>query len=375
VNTVPIRRALVSVYDKTGVEQLAAGLHRAGVEIVSTGSTAQVIRSAGVPVVEVAEVTGFPECLNGRVKTLHPGIHAGLLADVRREDHRAQLADLGIAPFQLLVVNLYPFVQTVASGAAPEECVEQIDIGGPAMIRAAAKNHAAVAVIVDPDRYHDVLVAASAGGFDEQTRRELAADAYAHTAEYDIAVASWMRSVHAATPQSPRLPTWVASSWHKATDLRYGENPHQEAALYRAGGGLAAAEQLQGKEMSYNNYVDADAAWRTAHDFAEPAVAIIKHANPCGVAIGQTIGMAYVKALETDRISAFGGVVACNREVDGVHRSRSRARLLPGGAADPVGKEEPAAAPAGRRCASTGRDAADLWRPAPADQRPHRCDR
>jgi phosphoribosylaminoimidazolecarboxamide formyltransferase/IMP cyclohydrolase len=317
VNTVPIRRALISVYDKTGVAALAEGLHRTGVEIVSTGSTAQVIRDAGVPVVEVASVTGFPECLDGRVKTLHPGVHAGLLADVRRPDHRSQLDELGIAAFQLLVVNLYPFVATVASGAGPEDCVEQIDIGGPAMIRAAAKNHAAVAVVVDPARYGEVLAAAAQGGFAEQTRRELAADAYAHTADYDIAVASWMRSVHAATPQSPQFPSWAAASWHKAADLRYGENPHQAAALYRSGGGLAAAEQLQGKEMSYNNYVDADAAWRTAHDFAEPAVAIIKHANPCGVAVGPDIATAYAKAFQTDPISAFGGVVACNGEVNG----------------------------------------------------------
>ncbi len=316
MNTVPIRRALISVYDKTGVAALAEGLHRAGVEIVSTGSTARMIADAGVPVIEVASVTGFPECLDGRVKTLHPAVHAGLLADVRREDHRRQLDELGIAAFELLVVNLYPFVATVASGAGPQECVEQIDIGGPAMIRAAAKNHASLAVVVDPSRYPEVLAAVSGDGFTEQARRELAADAYAHTAEYDIAVASWMRSVHAATPQSPRFPDWAGASWQKAADLRYGENPHQEAALYRSGGGLAAGAQLQGKEMSYNNYVDADAAWRTAHDFAEPAVAIIKHTNPCGVAIGPDIATAYAKAFQTDPISAFGGVVACNGEVD-----------------------------------------------------------
>ena len=316
MNHVPIRRALVSVYDKTGVADLALGLHRSGVQIVSTGSTARVIAEAGVPVVEVSSVTGFPECLDGRVKTLHPGVHAGLLADVRRADHRDQLAELGIDAFELLVVNLYPFVETVRSGAGPQECVEQIDIGGPAMIRAAAKNHANVAVVVEPARYAAVLAAVAAGGFDEQTRRELAADAYAHTAEYDIAVASWMRSVHAATPASPRFPTWIAGSWHKAADLRYGENPHQEAALYASGGGLAGAEQLQGKEMSYNNYVDADAAWRTAHDFSAPAVAIIKHANPCGVAVGPDIGSAYGRALQTDPVSAFGGVVACNGVVD-----------------------------------------------------------
>ncbi len=316
MNAVPIRRALLSVYDKTGVVELAQGLHAAGVEIVSTGSTARVIAESGVPVVEVSAVTGFPECLDGRVKTLHPGVHAGLLADVRLADHRRQLTELGIAAFELLVVNLYPFVETVRSGAGPQECVEQIDIGGPAMIRAAAKNHGCVAVVVDPARYPEVIAAVAAGGFDEPTRRDLAADAYAHTADYDIAVASWMRSVRAATEDSPRFPTWVGASWRKAGDLRYGENPHQDAALYRAGGGLAAAEQLQGKEMSYNNYVDADAAWRTAHDFAGPAVAIIKHANPCGVAVGTDIAEAYRKAVATDPVSAFGGVVACNGPVD-----------------------------------------------------------
>ncbi len=311
-----VRRALVSVYDKTGVVELARGLHAAGVQLVSTGSTAKVIASAGVPVVEVSSVTGFPECLDGRVKTLHPGVHAGLLADVRRADHAEQLAELGIEAFELLVVNLYPFVQTVSSGAGPDECVEQIDIGGPAMIRAAAKNHGCVAVVVDPARYGEVLAAVEAGGFTEQQRRDLAADAYTHTADYDIAVASWMRSVRAVTPESPRFPAWVAGSWNKAEDLRYGENPHQEAALYRSSGGLAGADQLQGKAMSYNNWVDADAAWRAAHDFADPAVAIIKHANPCGIAVGADIAAAHARALATDPVSAYGGVVACNGTID-----------------------------------------------------------
>jgi phosphoribosylaminoimidazolecarboxamide formyltransferase/IMP cyclohydrolase len=318
VNTVPIRRALLSVYDKSGLPELATGLHAAGVEIVSTGSTAAVIAAAGVPVTEVSAVTGFPECLDGRVKTLHPAVHAGLLADVRLTTHAAQLDELGIEAFQLLVVNLYPFVETVRSGADADSCVEQIDIGGPAMIRAAAKNHANVAVVVEPSRYEQVAAAAAAGGFDEQTRRELAAEAYVHTADYDIAVASWMLSIRASTPQSSRFPGWVGASWRKATDLRYGENPHQQAALYghASGGGLAGASQVQGKEMSYNNYVDADAAWRAAHDFDEPAVAIIKHANPCGVAVGESMTDAYRKALATDPVSAFGGVVACNGEVD-----------------------------------------------------------
>lgn len=316
MNTVPIRRALISVYDKTGLAELAAGLHAAGVEIVSTGSTAAVIAAAGVPVTGVSELTGFPECLDGRVKTLHPAVHGGLLADLRLQSHRAQLAELGIAPFELVVVNLYPFVATVRSGASTEECVEQIDIGGPAMIRAAAKNHANVAVVVDPARYPQVVAAAAGGGFDEPTRRELAARAFAHTADYDIAVASWMLSLRATEPEASPFPDWVGASWRKSADLRYGENPHQQAALYSSGGGLAAAKQLQGKEMSYNNYVDADAAWRAAHDFGEPAVAIIKHANPCGIAVGGTIAEAHRKALATDPVSAFGGVVACNGEVD-----------------------------------------------------------
>ncbi len=311
-----VRRALVSVYDKTGVAELALGLHEAGVQLVSTGSTARVIADAGVPVVEVADVTGFPECLDGRVKTLHPGVHGGLLADVRRPEHRDQLSSLGIEAFELLVVNLYPFVETVASGADPEECVEQIDIGGPAMIRAAAKNHANVAVVVDPARYSEVLASVRAGGFDEQQRRDLAAEAFSHTADYDIAVASWMRSVRAVTPASPRFPVWVGATWRKAEDLRYGENPHQEAALYRSSGGLAGAQQLQGKAMSYNNWVDADAAWRAAHDFARPAVAIIKHANPCGLAVGADLAAAHGRALATDPVSAYGGVVACNGTVD-----------------------------------------------------------
>lgn len=319
MNTVEIRRALVSVYDKTGLPELVTALAAAGVEIVSTGSTAQQIAAAGVPVTQVQSVTGFPECLDGRVKTLHPGIHAGLLADLRKEDHRTQLSDLGIDAFQLLVVNLYPFMQTVASGADPDACVEQIDIGGPAMIRAAAKNHENVAVVVSPGRYADVIAAVSSGGFDQQQRRALAAEAFRHTAEYDIAVASWMTNVRANNSTEAVFPQWVAGAWTKSTDLRYGENPHQTAAVYLSAGvgGLAGARQLQGKEMSYNNYVDADAAWRAAHDFGEPAVAIIKHANPCGIAIGDGIATAYRKAFATDPVSAFGGVVASNREVDG----------------------------------------------------------
>jgi phosphoribosylaminoimidazolecarboxamide formyltransferase/IMP cyclohydrolase len=311
----PVRRALVSVYDKTGLPELAERLHKLGVEIVSTGSTAQHIAEAGVPVTPVEELTGFPECLDGRVKTLHPRVHAGLLADTRRPEHTAQLVELGIAPFELLVANLYPFTETVASGATPDECVEQIDIGGPAMVRASAKNHDSVAVVVDPGRYDWVLERVEAGGFTLDDRRHLATTAFRHTATYDVAVASWLGSVLA--PDGPVFPDWVGATWERAATLRYGENPHQAAALYTSGrGGVAGAEQLHGKEMSYNNYVDADAAWRAAHDHGDlPTVAIIKHTNPCGIAVGADIAQAHRLAHATDPVSAFGGVIATNGEV------------------------------------------------------------
>jgi phosphoribosylaminoimidazolecarboxamide formyltransferase / IMP cyclohydrolase len=312
----PIRRALLGVYDKSGVEELARGLADAGVELVSTGATARRIADAGVPVTPVEQVTGFPECLDGRVKTLHPAVHAGILADRRVPAHVQQLDDLGIAPFDLVVVNLYPFTETVASGASPDECVEQIDIGGPAMVRAAAKNHPSVAVVVDPARYGDVLAAAAAGGFTLAERRSLAAAAFRHTATYDIAVASWLGNVLAPDDGSG-FPAWVGASWERADVLRYGENPHQRAALYRSGQpGLAHAEQLHGKQMSYNNHVDTDAAWRAAHDHSDPCVAIIKHANPCGIAVGTDVAAAHRKAHACDPVSAFGGVIAANREVD-----------------------------------------------------------
>ena len=311
----PVRRALISVYDKTGLDELATGLHALGVEIVSTGSTAARIAAAGVPVTPVEELTGFPECLDGRVKTLHPGVHAGLLADTRRPEHLAQLTELGIAPFELLVSNLYPFTETVASGAAPDECVEQIDIGGPAMVRAAAKNHASLAVVVDPDRYQWVLEQVENGGFELADRRALAAAAFRHTATYDVAVASWMGNVLAPDGDGP-FPAWIGATWDRAAALRYGENPHQPAALYVTGGaGVASAEQLHGKEMSYNNYVDADAAWRAAHDHDGVCVAVVKHANPCGVAVGADVAEAHRKAHATDPVSAFGGVIATNTEV------------------------------------------------------------
>ncbi|MFD4368458.1 bifunctional phosphoribosylaminoimidazolecarboxamide formyltransferase/IMP cyclohydrolase [Rhodococcus sp. NPDC058521] len=314
-----VRRALVSVYDKTGLVELATGLQKAGVELVSTGSTAAKIADAGIPVTRVEELTGFPECLEGRVKTLHPRVHAGVLADTRKPEHLAQLEDLGIEAFQLVVVNLYPFTETVASGATPDECVEQIDIGGPSMVRAAAKNHPSVAVVVDPGKYADVLTVVSGGGFTLAERTALAAQAFQHTASYDVAVASWMNSVAVETPESESdFPAWVGATWERSTVLRYGENPHQAAALYvnpAAPAGLAQAQQFHGKEMSYNNYTDGDAAWRAAFDFTDPAVAIIKHANPCGIAVGADIAEAHRKAHACDPVSAYGGVIAANREV------------------------------------------------------------
>ncbi|MFP3988414.1 bifunctional phosphoribosylaminoimidazolecarboxamide formyltransferase/IMP cyclohydrolase [Streptomyces sp. E11-3] len=311
----PIRRALVSVYDKTGLEELARGLHEAGVQLVSTGSTAAKIAATGVPVTKVEELTGFPECLDGRVKTLHPRVHAGILADLRLDAHREQLAELGVEPFDLVVVNLYPFKETVASGASPDECVEQIDIGGPSMVRAAAKNHPSVAVVTSPERYADVLTAAQGGGFDLTTRKRLAAEAFQHTAAYDVAVASWFAGDYAAADETG-FPDFLGATYERSNVLRYGENPHQPAALYSsATGGLAEAEQLHGKEMSYNNYTDTDAARRAAYDHDEPCVAIIKHANPCGIAIGSDVAEAHRKAHACDPLSAFGGVIAVNRPV------------------------------------------------------------
>lgn len=313
----PIRRALISVYDKTGLEELARGLHEAGVALVSTGSTAAKIAAAGVPVTKVEELTGFPECLDGRVKTLHPRVHAGILADLRLEDHRNQLAELGVEPFDLVVVNLYPFLATVQSGATPDECVEQIDIGGPSMVRAAAKNHPSVAVVTSPARYADVLTAAQEGGFDLTARKRLAAEAFQHTAAYDVAVASWFTNAYAPEPEAV-LPEFLAGAWERKSTLRYGENPHQAAALYTDGqpGGIANAEQLHGKEMSFNNYVDTEAARRAAYDHEEPCVAIIKHANPCGIAVDKKdVAAAHRKAHACDPLSAFGGVIAVNRPV------------------------------------------------------------
>ena len=269
-----------------------------------------------LPVTKVEDLTGFPECLDGRVKTLHPRVHAGILADRRLETHVEQLRELEIEPFDLVVSNLYPFTQTVASGSSPDECVEQIDIGGPSMVRAAAKNHPSVAIVTSPDRYDDVLRAVSEGGFTLEERKKLAAEAFAHTAAYDVAVAEWMAQELAGDPDV-WWPEFAGQALARTAVLRYGENPHQSAALYidGSGTGLANAEQLHGKEMSYNNYVDTDAARRAANGFDAPAVAIIKHANPCGIAVGAVVAEAHRRAHKCDPVSAFGGVIAANRTV------------------------------------------------------------
>ena len=334
---VPVKRALISVSDKTGLLELASALYASGVAIVSTGSTAKTIAESGIPVTEVSQVTGFPESLDGRVKTLHPKVHGGLLADLRLVAHEKQLEELGIEAFELVVVNLYPFVQTVASGAKGDSVVEQIDIGGPAMVRAAAKNHANVAIVVDPSRYGEVIEAVVDGGTTLAQRRNLAAAAFAHTASYDGAVAKWFadeldsewrreagQSEDNLT-KNPGFPSRLTIEGDLVNVLRYGENSHQAAALYRSAGesavaGIAQARLLNGKEMSYNNYVDADAALRAAFDHVEPAVAIVKHANPCGIAVADVdaedaIASAHAKAHVCDPVSAFGGVVAANRPV------------------------------------------------------------
>ncbi|NNG40067.1 bifunctional phosphoribosylaminoimidazolecarboxamide formyltransferase/IMP cyclohydrolase [Flexivirga sp. ID2601S] len=316
----PIKRALISVYDKTGLEELARGLHDAGVELVSTGGSATLIDGLGIPVTKVEDLTGFPECLDGRVKTLHPRVHAGILADTRVPEHLSQLDELGVAPFELVVCNLYPFRETVASGATPDECIEQIDIGGPSMVRAAAKNHPSVAIVTEPASYNSVLEAVTGGGFTLDQRKALAARAFAHTADYDNAVANWMGNAYVDTSDGTGFPAWSGATFEKAQDLRYGENPHQAAALYRHWRpGVASAEQLFGKAMSYNNYVDADAAVRAAYDHGDlPTVAIIKHANPCGIAVGdkdESIASVHAKAHACDPVSAFGGIIATNRPV------------------------------------------------------------
>ena len=308
-----IRRALISVYNKDRLVEIGTALHVAGVEILSTGSTAKCLLEAAIPVTEVSQYTDFPEIMDGRVKSLHPRIHAGILADQNKPEHMAAIAGLDISPFDLVILNLYPFAQTIASGASYEESIEQIDIGGPAMLRGAAKNHTSVAVISDPNQYDQLLSAISAGGFTEAERRKLALEAFRTTAEYDLAIATWL-----AQSDSKELPDWFGQIWNRKSSLRYGENPHQQAAIYAgSNSGVVNAQQLHGKEMSFNNYTDADAAWRAVRDHRDPAVAIMKHANPCGIAVcALGVAIAYQHAHECDPVSAFGGVVAANRKVD-----------------------------------------------------------
>ena len=307
------RRALVSVYDKNRLIEVGTTLHAAGVEILSTGSTSKNLIAAGIPVTEVSDYTGFPEIMDGRIKSLHPRIHAGILVDQNNPDHLAAIAQLDITPLDLVIIDLYPFVQTIAAGASFEDSIEQIDIGGPAMLRGAAKNHNSVAVISDPSQYDQLLGAISGGGFTTAERRQLALDAFRTTAEYDLAIATWL-----AKTDSDDLPDWFGQIWNRKSSLRYGENPHQSAALYAgATSGVVNAQQLHGKEMSFNNYTDADAAWRAVRDHRDPAVAIMKHANPCGIAVCELgVSVAYQHAHECDPVSAFGGVVAANRKVD-----------------------------------------------------------
>lgn len=306
-----IRRALVSVYDKERLLELGQALIDAKIEIVSTGSTAKTLAQAGLAVIQVSEYTDFPEIMGGRVKTLHPKVHSGILADQENPEHMAAIAALDIQAFDLVVINLYPFLETINSGAAYAECIEQIDIGGPAMLRGAAKNHNSVAVISKVSQYEDLFAALRAGGTTLDQRRHFALEVFRTTAEYDLTIASWL-----GTQISTDIPDWFGLIWNRQNSLRYGENPHQSAAIYRGGPpGIVNAVQSHGKEMSFNNYTDADAAWRAAFDHEQPCVAIIKHANPCGVATGKDISSAYLAAHACDPISAFGGVVAANRQV------------------------------------------------------------
>jgi len=308
-----IRRALISVHDKARLIEIGKALTSADVEILATGSTAKYLADAGIAVTEASAYTGFPEIMGGRVKTLHPRIHGGILADQNNLEHLASIAELDIKPFDVVIINLYPFAQTIASGANFEEAIEQIDIGGPAMLRGAAKNHSSVAVICQTSQYDQLLEAIKGGGFTEVERRQLALAVFRTTAEYELAIATWLGQV-----ESKELPEWFGQIWQRENSLRYGENPHQAAAIYSSGAaGIAGAQQLHGKEMSFNNYTDADAAWRAVHDHRDPAVVIMKHANPCGVAVCELgVAVAYQHAHECDPVSAFGGVVAANRTVD-----------------------------------------------------------
>ncbi len=311
MNRKKVSRALVSVYDKTGLVELGKNLEKHGIEILSTGSTAKVLRDAGIKVIAVEQYTGFPEMLGGRVKTLHPRIHGGILANQSDPMHLEELAAADILPFDLIVINLYPFTQTIASGAEFSECIEQIDIGGPSMLRGAAKNHGSVAVISDPTQYELLNSALEQGGFNLDERRLLAMNTFRKTAEYDIAIADWLAN-------ELNQDDWRAKVWQKISELRYGENPHQRAAVFSDlsnDQGISGAKQHHGKEMSFNNFTDADAAIRAAYDHNQPCVAIIKHANPCGIAIASDIASAYIAANACDPVSAFGGVVAANRRI------------------------------------------------------------
>ena len=309
-----IRRALISVSDKTGLVEFARDLAARGVEILSTGGSARALRDAGIPVKEVSEHTGFPEILDGRVKTLVPQIHGGILGRRDLPEHQAQMAEHNIAPIDLVVVNLYPFEATVAKGALPEDCIENIDIGGPALIRAAAKNHDFVVVVTDPKQYGEVLAELVVNdGTTLPLRRRLAGEAYARTAAYDAAIATWF-----AEQQNIAFPPRLSLSGSLRQTLRYGENPHQQAAFYTNGDrrGVATAEQVQGKELSYNNLNDTDAAFECVAEFDRPTVVIVKHANPCGVATADFLTTAWDRALASDPVSAFGGIVALNRTLD-----------------------------------------------------------
>jgi phosphoribosylaminoimidazolecarboxamide formyltransferase/IMP cyclohydrolase len=321
------RIALVSVSDKGGLEPFVRGLHALGFEFLSTGGTARALREWGLPVQEVSDWTGFPEILDGRVKTLHPRIHAALLANLSLPDHQQTLRDLNLTPIELLVVNLYPFEQALRTGAPETELIEQIDIGGPTLIRAAAKNFEHVAVVVRPADYDWVLARLQASGLTRDERALLASRAFAHVAEYDALIADWFRRYD----PDGALPESLTPTFRLVQRLRYGENPHQQAAFYREpsapAGCIATAEQLWGKALSYNNLLDADAALELVREFAEPACAIIKHTNPCGVALGASLVEAFLRALEADPVSAFGGIVACNRPID---RAAAEAMVAPG---------------------------------------------
>ncbi|HLB16039.1 MAG TPA: bifunctional phosphoribosylaminoimidazolecarboxamide formyltransferase/IMP cyclohydrolase [Burkholderiales bacterium] len=318
-----IRQALISASDKTGLVELARSLARLGVGILSTGGTAKLLSASGLNVTEVADYTGYPEMLDGRLKTLHPKIHGGLLARRDVPDHMAAIKDAGAEPIDLVVVNLYPFQQTVArSDCTLDEAVENIDVGGPTMVRAAAKNHAGVAVVTDPADYAAVIAELErrGGSLSAATRLALAKKAFAHTAAYDAAIANYLTGLDAGLRLAP-FPDRLTLQWEKLEDLRYGENPHQLAAFYRdpapAAGSLAGYRQLQGKELSYNNIADSDAAWECVKTFERPACVIVKHANPCGVAQGADLVTAYRRAFQTDPTSAFGGIIAFNRALDG----------------------------------------------------------